>query len=350
MAEWQITFWDVGQGDATDIKLPDNTHIVIDAGPPANSGNPFPLWFSDSVVGKPRIRCLVLTHTHRDHFGGAIKLCIDDQQIIDEVILPLDANVRKIEDIPIEDKEDLPELRKLFGLLCNRRGTRVVRYKSPGIIYEDEDLRLRAVAPLKMPSDSPMSINRTSIILALESVHRPERTFIVWSGDTLLSELGKNITNSIEGVLTGPHHGRPQDMKPNEPPEKTGFFMQILRNISPQTLFISVGTKNQYEHPFRKYLAAAANAGVRVCCSELTKRCKEKCNEDVYPGSAMLGLQPPQNAIQCRGTMRVFVSTHGGLRYDQCQKEFLENVVTKVPKGACNGPVLKRPSKANHLV
>ena len=69
MVEWVVTFWDVGQGDATDICLPDNSHVLIDAGPIAGRQNPFPLWFKDVASGtRPRIRTLILTHTHLDHF------------------------------------------------------------------------------------------------------------------------------------------------------------------------------------------------------------------------------------------------------------------------------------------
>ena len=95
MSEWVVTFWDVGQGEATDIRLPDGSHIIIDTGPLAGRQNPFPLWFEDVASGvRPLIRTIILTHTHLDHFGGALTLCANEQQQIDQVIMPFDANIR----------------------------------------------------------------------------------------------------------------------------------------------------------------------------------------------------------------------------------------------------------------
>ena len=335
MVEWQITFWDVGQGDATDIALPDGSHIIIDAGPPAKAGNPFPPWFLGPDAGKPRIKYLILTHTHRDHFGGAMLLCRDEHQQIDNVILPFDKNIKKLDQLRLEDPDDLKELKQFLGILWKRsRQTKVARCEKPGIIYEDSALRLSAISP--SPSAKVGSVNASGLILFLDAIGSPGEPIVVWSGDTLLANIDSSPIESISGVLTGPHHGKPQDVKPKEPDEKTGYFRSVCRKLSPKVLFVSVGTKNPYDHPYRRYLVAASQAGVRVCCSELTRKCKEKCNEHVYQGSFMLGLPPPPKAIQCRGTMRVYVSAENGLRFDKCQDEFLAAVQNKVPEGYCH--------------
>ena len=82
---WEVIFWDVGQGDATTIKLPDGSYILIDSGPSTQHGNPLPGWFRR--MGGPQIKLAVITHSHVDHFGGLISLCNEDGQRIDSIAL-----------------------------------------------------------------------------------------------------------------------------------------------------------------------------------------------------------------------------------------------------------------------
>ena len=335
MSEWQITFWDVGQGDATDIQLPDKSHILIDAGPLSSRQNPLPAWFADPEIGRPRIRHLILTHSHRDHFGGAVALCSDERQQIDNVIMPFDKSVKRLQDVRLDDEGDRPLFEKFVAIVRNRRGTTAVYISTRGVIYESDGLRLRIIYPLKVPAEESQSVNLSGLVIVLESNDAPEMPLIVWSGDTLLKNISDNIPSGINGILMGPHHGKPQDAAPKEPKEKTRYFTNLCRGLSPEVLFVSVGRENPYDHPYRHYMIGAAQAGVMVCCSEVARQCKEKCDGHIYQGSMMLGLQPPKGAWQCRGTMRVFVSAEKGLRFDQCQTEFAARVKEKAPDGYC---------------
>lgn len=338
MVEWVVTFWDVGQGDATDICLPDNSHVLIDAGPIAGRQNPFPLWFKDVASGtRPRIRTLVLTHTHLDHFGGAITICADDQQQIDRVVMPFDANIRNrgLNDVECVDEEERSALSKLLVLLKRRRDkTQTVFLSDPLTIYEGDGLRLRIV---RNPLLAGKSINGSGLIIILEKCCDNSSPIIVWSGDTLLGNIVTVVPKGIEGVLTGPHHGRPQDQTPDEPlDEKPSYFNGLCGQLHPQILFVSVGSSNPYNHPYRRYMIGAAQTGITICCSEVTEQCKRLHSGHVYQGSMMLGLQPPEGACQCRGTMRVFVSASDGLRlHEPHHSSFLNCVKNTVTDGLC---------------
>lgn len=66
---WQVVFCDVGQGDATVLRVGDGEAVVVDAGPVAA-----PVWACLDSVGVRRVPLLVLTHFHADHVGGAAEL------------------------------------------------------------------------------------------------------------------------------------------------------------------------------------------------------------------------------------------------------------------------------------
>ena len=338
MAEWVVTFWDVGQGEATDIRLPDDSHILIAAGPVAGRQNPFPFWFMDIASGvRPRIRTIILTHTHLDHFGGVITLCADSQQQIDRVIMPFDANIRKLGLNAIEcvDETERSALSKLLRLLQQRQGkTQTVFLSDPLTVYEGDGLRLKIV---RNPLLVGKTINGSGLIVILERSCVCGPAIITWSGDTLLGNVISAVPNGIEGVLTGPHHGKPQDRTPDEPDDKkTSYFTGLCRQLHPLVLFVSVGSENPYNHPYRQYMIGAAQAGITTCCSEVTKQCERLHTGHVYQGSMVLGLQPPEGACQCRGTMRVFVSESGGLRLDEpYHGDFLKCVEQFVPDGLC---------------
>ena len=338
MAEWVVTFWDVGQGEATDIRLPDGSHIIIDTGPLAGRQNPFPLWFEDIASGgRPRIRTIILTHTHLDHFGGALTLCANEQQQIDQVIMPFDANIRNrgLKAVECVDEDARTALGRLLKLLKRRIGrTQTALLSEPLTVHVSDGLRLRIV---RNPLLEGKSINGSGLIILLEKVGEQKPPIIAWSGDTLLGNVMSVVPNGIDGVLTGPHHGKPQDRIPDEPDDKkTPYFAQLCSQLHPQLLFVSVGSENPYDHPYRQYMIGAAQARITTCCSEVTKQCKRLHAGHVYQGSMALGLQPPEGACQCRGTMRVFVSASGGLRMDEpCHSEFLKCVKELVPDGLC---------------
>lgn len=72
----EVTYLDVGQGDAIHIKTPGGKHILIDAGrwsPTSNSGKRVLIpYFQSKNIGK--LDAVILTHPHADHIGGMSEL------------------------------------------------------------------------------------------------------------------------------------------------------------------------------------------------------------------------------------------------------------------------------------
>jgi competence protein ComEC len=318
---WQVDFWDVGQGDATSIKLPTGEYVLIDTGPGPATNNPIAQWFCANPTARP-ISAVAVTHNDADHAGGLHSLAMDSALKIETVYLVHDpktkgacANFAALMD-PLRRRK-----------LSNR--TQTLTLQSGTILAEDDDLRLIARHPDFISAYDAKTPNSASSILSLES-KKDDKVFIVWGGDALLKTIGSLYKNGMPSILMGPHHGAPQD-KPSTSIE----FAKKLRLIAPQTLFVSVGSSNRHDHPNRDFIVGASKKGIGVCCSQITKKCLREGQKakPIFQGSGRLGLPAPAGSVPCRGTMRVFAST-SGVMYDRLQGEY-SSVLTAVDRALC---------------
>lgn len=68
---YQIVFFDVGQGDAAMIRTPSGRTVLIDCGTDFSADELVASLYAEQIE---EIDCMILTHAHEDHIGGAYAL------------------------------------------------------------------------------------------------------------------------------------------------------------------------------------------------------------------------------------------------------------------------------------
>ncbi len=230
-----VTFLDVGQGDATVISFPDDTHWLIDGGNSWDTGDagnrhviPYLRW-----AGIRKLDGVFLSHPNRDHYGGLESVMrhvevgkfyesIDSQQFIVE-----DEFFNLLQTKGIE--------RKLI-----HAGDSIISRRSSHQEDKSEDWRMYVLSPsLRLNPDSYYG-NTNDISM----------TLLIQYGQTKLlitSDIGFEVENEIlvkygsfldSDILKVAHHG-----------SKYSSDVNFLEAVSPQFSVISSGKFNSYGHP-----------------------------------------------------------------------------------------------------
>lgn len=219
----EITFLDVGQGDAVLIRTPEGRTALIDAGP-------------GSVLDQLRARgvealdLVVASHPHADHIGGMAEL---------------------IESMPVRffmDNGRPHTTATYLGLM------RAVEAR-PDITYLEAVPRSLSLGSVELrvlplpPGAGEHNDRSVGLVLA----HGDFRA--LFSGDSERAELGFwTARGAVPDVtlLKAPHHG-----------SHNGFTPALLAAARPEVVVISVGA-NSYGHPRPEALAAYAGAAAEV--------------------------------------------------------------------------------------
>ena len=278
-----VDFWDVGQGDCSVIRLPDDSLIVIDVGP---ASSPLVDWLD----ANPRlIRAIILTHNDQDHAGSMEALLGNHESNIKRIYM--------IEDCKVKTEKFM----RLFARV--RDGHKRGAYRLLGLyqdseIWSDHDLGVRLT--VRYPDFAAQverpTANLTSGILSLKIKGGDE---ILWAADNSLENVVAHC-DPRPVLLGGPHHGAPVDSTS----DKIKYFTEQLE---PHNCFISVGTNNRDTHPRARYIKALTRTRCKVSCSQLTKQCDlgRVRNEDpVMESHFLLGLRAPRKGVSCRGPLR----------------------------------------------
>jgi competence protein ComEC len=241
----RLTMFDVGQGDATLVELPDRSRVLVDAG-----GIPFgtstfdigsrvlapALW----ARGLRRIDTLLVTHGDPDHIGGA-------GTVIDDF-----APGALWEGVPVARHGPLQEvLRK-----ARAAGVRVER-RQAGDGWSAGAARIRVLHPPLPDWERQRVRNDDSVVLELVY------------GDVavlLLGDVGAEVERSILRHLTFAPH---RILKVGHHGSRTSTSQELLDRWRPQIALISCGRGNSFGHPAPEVIRRLESIGARIYRTDL---------------------------------------------------------------------------------
>lgn len=236
----EVHFFDVGQGDAILVQVPNGNTILIDGGPSnailAKLGHALPFW-------SRTIDLMILTHPHADHLDGLV-----------EVVRRY--RVRRVLDSGV--LYSTPEFQEWRELLKQNNVEAIIARRGE-IINAGSGVWLDVLTPFEdYEGRSVKNPHDANIVMRLAYAS----TTILFMGDAekpieyrLISETPNALRSDI---LKVGHHG-----------SKTSSTEDFLRAVSPRLAIISVGRKNRYGHPTQEVLGRLQAPGIKVFRTDL---------------------------------------------------------------------------------
>lgn len=233
----EVTFLDVGQGDAVFLRTEAGTTCLIDGGSTTVSdvGTYRLLPFLKSR-GVSSLDYLFLSHMDADHINGAEELLKDQFRGIPIRHLCLSA-------LPgDETRERLEKEARLFGTeLC---------YISRGTVFREKGAEIRCLSPVKDQKKEDENENSEVLMVEISGLR------ILFTGD--LGEKGEQElleagTDLRAAVLKVGHHG-----------SRFSTGEDFLEAVSPGFAVISCAEDNWYGHPAPETVERLERAGCRI--------------------------------------------------------------------------------------
>ena len=243
----EVTFFDVGQGDAVLIETGHSHQVLIDGGPDSvileKLGREMPFW--DRTID-----LIILTHPERDHIAGLLEVLkrYEVENILWTGVLRDTAEFREWEKSIKEEGAKIIIARKSLKIDLDNSYI--------DILHPLESLEGREIK----------NSNNTSIVAKLVF---GENSFL-FIGDiekSVEKELAEGKAGIDSDVLKIAHHG-----------SKTSSAPEFIEKVSPEIAVISVGQNNLYGHPYPETLETLAKYGINVLRTDEVGDIKILCN------------------------------------------------------------------------
>ena len=223
----EVTFLDVGQGDACFIKFPNGESMLVDGGDATkdwdqgkNTIVPF-LKFNDIS----RIKYVVASHAHNDHIGGLTEIL----------------NTVSVDTLVISSYEFTTKKYKEMIEICEIKNV-PIRYVEKGdLLYPDSSCRVYVLHPsdefVKENDFSGAECNNSSIVMKIQYGENG----ILLTGDAE-KKAEKEYTEYADflecEIIKIGHHG-----------SRTSSTQNMLNYVNPMVGVISVAERNKFRHP-----------------------------------------------------------------------------------------------------
>jgi competence protein ComEC len=222
----EVTFFNIGQGDAIFIETPNRHQILIDGGP--NREKIIEKLLEEMPFWDKTIDLVVLTHTDKDHLNGILQV-LKDYEIENILWTGIGEN---------EEWDDLIH-KEGANILNLRKGSKII---FSNVLFE-------VLNPDKR--DNFSDNNDASIVLKMNYI---DSSFL-FTGD-LSSKKEDDIGFDVD-VLKVAHHG-----------SRYSTSSSFLERTSPELAIIQVG-KNSYGHPSEDVLTRLLNSGIKTLRTDI---------------------------------------------------------------------------------
>lgn len=226
----QLSFLDVGQGDAAYIRLPDGTDILIDGGPDEQVIHELS---KVMPMSDRHIDVVVMTHSDADHSSGLV--AVVERYSVGELI--------------VSGATSTSPVREALDIAARMRGVRIsVVGAGDTFVFIDPQAQFAVYSPSLPTQPPPEDSNAQSIVLRMAY----GSTTALFMGDAdsavelgLVAAHGATLKSS---VLKVGHHG-----------SKTSSADQFIEAVQPVYSVISAGRDNRFGHPDDEVLATLAS-------------------------------------------------------------------------------------------
>jgi competence protein ComEC len=223
----RVVFCDVGQGDASYLRLPEGTDVLIDGGPNSQVTN---CLHQELPYFDRTIEMAFITHPEKDHYGGFFALL--KHYRVANLYLPETMNRPELA------KETWGELLRLARehqthITYLRRGNTLVLKDSLFTVLAPNNNSLVLGASTPAPD---LDFNNMGLVLSLRV--KNQNLLFLADLDALPAEAALEQSATRYQILKVNHHG-----------SRYGLSAKILSLAQPEVAVLSVGKNNLYGHP-----------------------------------------------------------------------------------------------------